>query len=136
MANSQDGHEGDVHSCLIPPLAPSVDVHTIMASASIVAPFRVGVSCVVFGYTEMPPAPSTNSLAGCAGASWPYNQLLHLLTWSQTALYSVLQSRGCSFRVLQDWFTWGTETKCFPLELKLSDSEVSPSWDYLSRIWT
>lgn len=46
-------------SCLSPPLAPTVDVHTIVASASTSAPFQAGVPCVVFGYTGGPPAPST-----------------------------------------------------------------------------
>lgn len=56
--------------------------------------------------------------------------------WSQTALYSLVENRGCSFRVLQDWFTLGTKTKFFPLELKMSEPELSLSWDYLSRIQT
>lgn len=108
-------------SCPILPPAPTVDVHTIVTSASISAPFQVGAACVVFGYTEAPLAPSTNSLAGSAAASWPHNQPLHLPTCSHTALYSVVDSRGCSFRVLQDWFTLDTRRKFFSLELKLSD---------------
>lgn len=63
MANSQDGHEGDVQ-LLNSSSSPHYGLHIIMASASISASFQVGVPCVVFGYTEALPAPSTNSLAG------------------------------------------------------------------------
>lgn len=51
-------------SCLpARPPAPGVDVHSIVASASVsLCSLSGGCPCGVFGYTEAPPAPS--SLAG------------------------------------------------------------------------
>lgn len=123
-------------SCLIPPLAPTMDCTSSWPVPASLLPSR-WVSPVWCLATQRPflPLPPT-ALLDYAGASWPHNQLLHIPVWSRTVLHSIVESRVCSFRVLLDWFTLGTETKFFLLELKLSDSEVSPSWDYLRRIWT